>query len=410
MITPSAPFNGIPSAAPDPLFSVRQRVQADSNPQKVDLSIGVYQDDQGNTSNMSIVQTIHQRLLEHDNYVGYLPIDGLPDYLTQVQQLVFGHNSRILGEKRAVTVQSVGGTSALRYAADFLKRYLPKPIVYLSKPTWPNHRAIFKESGWEIKQYPYYDNQSNSLAFDDLCGTLEGLHPHTVILLHACCHNPTGIDPTPAQWRQICGFIQEKELVPLFDFAYQGLGQGLSEDALPIQMFSERNISFLVASSFSKNFGLYCRRAGALTIVGTGPEEAERIRSQLKTVIRANNSNCPYDGAGIVAAILSDPQAHDLWEQELAGMRERINSMRKQFVDLLTEQNCSRDLNYLRIQKGMFCYPNLTTKQVDYLAEQHSVYTLNDGRINVAGLLPSNIKYVADALTSAMNMDRSSNG
>ncbi|NLF24096.1 MAG: aspartate/tyrosine/aromatic aminotransferase [Deltaproteobacteria bacterium] len=391
-------FAAITAAPADPILGIRQKFLADANPRKVDLSVGVYQNEKGETPLLEVVREARQRLLTDDYQAGYLPIDGLPGYNQQVQKLLFGGDAQILEERRAVTIQSVGGTSALRYGADFLRRHYPQAKLFLSDPSWDNHRPIFERAGFEVGTYPYYEAHSGGLNFAGMLSALESMPEGSVVLLHTACHNPTGLDPHARQWQQLIELFKERRLIAFLDFAYQGFGRGLEEDAFAVRLFAEAGLCFLVASSFSKNFSLYRRRTGALTVAAADEEQAKRVLSQIKTDVRTNNSNPPVDGAAIVNLVLGDKELRSRWEGELAAMRARINQMRALLVEKLSQAGLGDRFGHIAGQTGMFSYSGLTPAQVERLEKDFGIYALSSGRICVAALNTKNLDYVTEAI------------
>lgn len=405
-----SPFAAITPAPADPILGLKQKFLADKNPDKVDLGAGVYQNDLGYTALMDVVkeaeQQINARKLAQagkpDNSADYLPIDGMKSYNSKVQALVFGSDCPAVTENRVVTLQSVGGTGALRNGADFLKRYFPNSTVFISDPTWANHRGIFERAGFKVDTYPYYAAESNSVAFDALLNKISSMPERSIVLLHACCHNPTGLDFSEKQWRELAGVFERSGHVPFVDFAYQGFAKGLEEDAFAVRLFAEQGLKFLVANSFSKSFSLYNRRVGGLSIVTGSAEEAANVLSQLKTDIRTNNSNPPRDGAEIVDLILSDPQLRPKWEAELESMRQRILSMRAQFVSALKDRGLGDRFDHLLGQNGMFSYSGLSKEIVHKLRDEQSIYMVDSGRICVASMTSRNLPVIADAIAKAL--------
>lgn len=392
-------FELLPLAPPDSILGLTEAFRADPNPNKINLSVGVYKDEQGNTPILDCVKLAERRLLESEKSKGYLSIEGHAEYAARVQELLFGAGSEILASKRAVTAQTPGGTGSLRVAADFLKKHFPLARVWTSAPTWANHPAIFKAAGQETEFYPYIDPAGRGLDFGKMLYALKQVPEGDIVLLHACCHNPSGIDPSPEQWREIAHVVHERGLLPLVDFAYQGFGDGLDQDAFGLRALAQPGRELLVCSSFSKNFGLYGERVGALTVVAADADAAQRALSQVRISIRTNYSNPPTHGAAIVAAVLSDPALRQQWEQELAAMRDRIHKMRRLFGSTMKQKAPQHDFSFLIDQKGMFSFSGLTNLQVDELRSKHSVYVVgNGGRINVAGMTEGNM----DALCSAI--------
>ncbi len=392
-------FETITTAPPDSILGLGEAFKKDPNPKKINLSVGVYKDAHGNTPVLASVKEAERRLLAGEQTKNYLSIEGLADYGRFVRELLFGGDHEIIASGRAVTAQTPGGTGSLRVAADFLKKQNPHAKVWLSKPTWANHAAIFQAAGFAVEYYPYIDAAGKSLDFPAMLQALQGISRRDIVLLHACCHNPTGIDPTPEEWKQIADALYEREALPLLDFAYQGFGDGLQEDARGLREFARPGKEFVVCSSFSKNFGLYSERVGALTLVATTPEAAEAALSHVRLAIRVNYSNPPQHGAAVVATVLGTPELRKQWEAELAEMRSRINRMRQLFVEKMRQKAPQHDYSFLSTQKGMFSFSGLTPMQVDELKTRHALYiVVSGGRINVAGMTEQNI----DQLTSAI--------
>ncbi len=395
-------FARVDLAPRDPILGLNEQFQADSNPSKVNLGVGVYTDENGKLPLLACVKEAENLLSESPKPRNYLPIDGIPAYDKAVQALVFGTGSEALQAGRVVTVQALGGTGGLKLGADFLKRLNPAARVLISDPSWENHRALFEAAGFDVGTYPYYDAANRGIAFDAMLAALNQAAAGTIVVLHACCHNPTGYDLTAAQWAQVIAALAARDLVPFLDMAYQGFGEGIAEDGAVIQQFVASGLSFFVSTSFSKSFSLYGERVGALSIVCTSKDEAARVLSQLKRVIRTNYSNPPTHGAQVVAMVLSTPALRAQWEQELASMRERIRSMRAALVDRLQAQGVKADLGFITRQKGMFSYSGLNAEQMETLRAQYGIYGVSTGRICVAALNSHNIDYVAKAMAAAM--------
>ena len=402
MPSPS-PFAEIPQAPPDPILGLTEAFQADTNPRKVNLGVGVYQDSAGRVPVLATVRQAEARWLAEEATKSYLPIDGAPAYNSAVQRLVLGEDSPAIAEGRAVTVQSLGGTGALKIGADFLKRFLPHSTVFLSAPSWENHRALFEGAGFHVEQYPYYDPATHALNFQGFLDALAGMPEGSIVVLHACCHNPTGVDPTVSQWRQVVDLLSRRALVPFLDFAYQGFGEGLEEDARPVRLFAEAGIPCLVANSFSKNFSLYRERVGALTLLARDRDEAKRALSQLKRVIRTNYSNPSSHGAQVVAIALTDPELRCAWEQEVAEMRSRIHRMRRLFAERLNGHGTGRDFAFIVDQRGMFSYSGLSAEEARRLRSDFGVYVVESGRICVAALNDANVDYVCEAIARVIS-------
>lgn len=395
-------FKKIEAAPADPILGLGEAFKADTREGKVNLGIGVYKDAQGQTPVVRAVKEAEKRLLETENTKNYLSIDGVAEYNGQTQKLLFGADSEIMASQRAKTAQSLGGTGALRVAAEFIKRQLGARNIWISSPTWPNHNAIFQSVGVNICDYRYYDKTSHGLDWDGLVEDLGRAQPGDVVLLHGCCHNPTGIDPTPEQWETLAGMAAEKGWLPLFDFAYQGFANGLEEDAYGLRAFARRNRELLVASSYSKNFGMYNERVGAFTLVADDAETADRAFSQVKTIIRTLYSNPASHGGSSVALVLKDEELKAQWVAELDEMRGRIKAMRKKFVDLLKEKGANQDFDFIIRQNGMFSFSGLTPEQVDRLRDEFAIYAVRSGRINVAGITEDNIDYLCESIVKVL--------
>ena len=386
----------------DPILGLNEQFQADANPAKVNLGVGVYTDENGKLPLLACVKEAENLLAETPKPRGYLPIDGIPAYDQAVQSLVFGAGSALLEAGRVVTAQALGGTGGLKLGADFLKRLRPDARVLISDPSWENHRALFEAAGFDVGTYPYYDAQQRGIAFDATLAALAQAAPGTVVVLHACCHNPTGYDLDAAQWQQLIDVVKSRGLVPFLDMAYQGFGEGIAEDGAVIQQFVASAMDFFVATSFSKSFSLYGERVGALSIVCASREEAARVQSQIKRVIRTNYSNPPTHGAQVVAMVLNTPALRAQWEQELTTMRERIRTMRTALVERLKAHGVAADLSFITRQKGMFSYSGLNAAQMTRLREEYGIYGVSSGRICVAALNGHNVDYVAQAMAAVM--------
>jgi aromatic-amino-acid transaminase len=394
-------FSAIDMAPRDPILGITEAFNADTNPAKINLGVGVYYDDNGKVPLLQCVQKAEAKLMEQPAPRTYLPIEGLAAYDKAVQELVFGADSAIIQEKRAITVQALGGTGALKLGADFLKRFAPDSDVYISDPSWENHRALFEGAGFAVHNYTYYDAATHGVNFEGMLASLKSMPRGAIVVLHACCHNPTGADLTQEQWGQVIEAVVANGLVPFLDMAYQGFGAGIAEDGAVVRRFADTGVPLLVSNSFSKSFSLYGERAGALSIVATSGEEAARVLSQLKRVIRTNYSNPPTHTAKVVAMVLSTPELRQLWEEELAGMRVRIKEMRNLMVEKLKEKAPGHDFEFVREQVGMFSYSGLTKEQVAKLREQ-SIYAVDTGRICVAALNSTNLDRVVDAVAKVL--------
>lgn len=395
-------FETFTPAPPDAILGLTEAFKKDPNPKKVNLGVGVYKDAQGRTPVLASVKRAEERILQSENTKNYLGIEGAPEYAAAVQELLFGAGHEVLTSRRAVTAQAPGGTGALRVAADFIARMFPGKRVWLSDPTWPNHPSVFKAAGLEVGVYPYFDAAANGVKFDAMLAAIKAMPAGDVLLLHGCCHNPTGADLTVAQWQQVADAVAERKLLPLVDFAYQGFGDGLEEDAAGMQAICRPGQEVLIASSFSKNFGLYNERIGALTLVANTPAAAELALGHVKLAIRANYSNPPAHGAAIVTTILRDPALRAQWEQEVAEMRDRINQMRHLFVETLNEKGVKQDFSFIANQRGMFSFSGLTPDHVKALREQFGVYIVGSGRISVAGMTAGNMDYLCEAIAAVL--------
>lgn len=398
----SSLFDRVELAPKDPILGITEAYVADTNPNKVNLGVGVYNDDNGKLPLLACVKAAEEEMVKAPAARGYLPIDGLAAYDNVVRDLVFGADSEIVKSKRGVTVQGLGGTGGLRIGGDFLKRINPDAELWISDPSWENHRAVFESAGFVVKTHPYYDAATKGVNFPAMLAALQGAKAGTVVVLHACCHNPTGYDISLDQWSQVIETVRANELVPFLDLAYQGFAEGIKEDGEVVRLFAATPGPLLVASSFSKSFSLYGERVGALSVVGKDTEEAARILSQLKRIVRTNYSNPPTHGGKIVAAVLANPELRKLWETELTEMRERIKAMRKLLVKSIHERVPGSDFNFIERQRGMFSYSGITRPQVERLRNEYSIYLIETGRICVAALNTKNIGYVADAIAKVI--------
>jgi len=398
----SSIFAAVEMAPRDPILGLNEAFNADTRTTKVNLGVGVYFDDNGKIPLLGAVKIAEKARLETMPPRGYQPIEGLVAYNQAVQTLLFGKESPLLAEGRVVTVEALGGTGALKVGADFLKRLLPGATVYISDPSWENHRALFESAGFPVDVYPYYDAATRGVNFEGMKAKLNALPAGSIIVLHACCHNPTGADLTEAQWRETIDAIRARGLIPFIDMAYQGFADGIAEDALALNLFAASGLQFFVSSSFSKSFSLYGERVGALSVVTSGKDEAARVLSQVKRVIRTNYSNPPIHGGAVVAAVLSNPELRQMWEDELAGMRERIRAMRVSLVDKLKAKGVAQDFSFVVKQRGMFSYTGLTAEQVERMKSEFGIYAVSTGRICLAALNTKNIDYVADAIAAVL--------
>ena len=391
-------FAAVEMAPRDPILGLTEAFNADARATKVNLGVGVYYDDNGKLPLLAAVKAAEEARLKTQPPRGYQPIEGNAAYNQAVQNLLFGAGSDLATNGSVVTVQALGGTGALKVGADYLKRLLPQATVYISDPSWENHRALFEAAGFPVDTYPYYDPATRGVNFDGMKAKLASLPAGSIIILHACCHNPTGADLTDAQWQEVVAVCKEKGLVPFLDMAYQGFADGIDPDAVAIRAFTASGLQFFVSSSFSKSFSLYGERVGALSIITASKEEAGRVLSQVKRVIRTNYSNPPIHGAAVVAAVLGSAELRQMWEDELAGMRDRIRAMRTGLVDALKAQGVSQDFSFVVKQRGMFSYTGLTAAQVERLKTEFGIYAVSTGRICLAALNTRNLPAVAEAI------------
>jgi aromatic-amino-acid transaminase len=395
-------FSAVEMAPRDPILGLNEQFNADTNPNKVNLGVGVYFDENGKLPLLQCVQAAEKAMMEAPKPRGYLPIDGLAAYDAGVKSLVFGADSEPVKSGRVATVQAIGGTGGLKVGADFLKRLNPRALVLISDPSWENHRALFTEAGFTVDTYPYYDAAKRGVDFDGMLAALNGAAPGTVVVLHACCHNPTGYDITAEQWDQVVTAVKAKNLTAFLDMAYQGFAHGLTQDGAAVQKFVAAGLNFLVSTSFSKSFSLYGERVGALSVLCLSKEEADRVLSQLKIMIRTNYSNPPTHGGAVVAAVLGSPELRALWEKELAAMRERIKQMRTLLVDKLKAAGVKQDMSFITQQIGMFSYSGLTKEQMVRLRNEFGVYGTDTGRMCVAALNSKNIDYVCASIAKVL--------
>lgn len=395
-------FSAVEMAPRDPILGLNEQFNADTNPNKVNLGVGVYFDDNGKLPLLQCVQAAEKTMMEKPTARGYLPIDGIAAYDAAVKSLVFGADSEPVKSGRVATVQGIGGTGGLKIGADFLKKLNPKAKVLISDPSWENHRALFSSAGFEVETYRYYDAATRGIDFAGMLADISAAPAGTIILLHACCHNPTGYDITAAQWDQVIAAIKAKNLVTFLDMAYQGFGHGIQEDGAVIGKFVAAGLDFFVSTSFSKSFSLYGERVGALSVLCQSKEEADRVLSQLKIVIRTNYSNPPTHGGAVVAAVLNNPELRALWEKELGEMRVRIKAMRQKLVDGLKAAGVKQDMSFITSQIGMFSYSGLSKDQMVRLRSEFGVYGTDTGRMCVAALNSKNIDYVCQAIAKVM--------
>ncbi|MDB5851348.1 MAG: aromatic amino acid aminotransferase [Rhodoferax sp.] len=395
-------FTAVEMAPRDPILGLNEQFAADPNPAKVNLGVGVYYDDNGKLPLLECVQSAERTMMESPKARGYLPIDGIAAYDTAVKNLVFGADSEPVREGRVATVQAIGGTGGLKIGADFLKQLNPNAKVLISDPSWENHRALFTNAGFKVESYAYYDAAARGVNFEGMLADLNAAPEGTVVVLHACCHNPTGYDITPEQWDGVIEAVKSRKLVPFLDMAYQGFGQGLAEDGAVVGKFVAAGLSFFVSTSFSKSFSLYGERVGALSVLCESREEAGRVLSQLKIAIRTNYSNPPIHGGTVVAAVLNTPDLRALWEKELGDMRLRIKQMRLALVEKLKAAGVQADMSFIITQVGMFSYSGLTKDQMVRLRNEFGVYGTDTGRMCVAALNSKNIDYVCASIAKVV--------
>lgn len=394
----SSPFASVELAPRDPILGLNEQFNADRNPAKVNLGVGVYFDEAGKLPLLQCVRRAEAQMAAAPKPRGYLPIDGIAEYDRSVQALVFGAESSAVQSGRIATVQALGGTGGLKLGADFLKRLQSNATVLISDPSWENHRALFESAGFVVRSHPYYDAKQGGIDFDGMLHALRAADAGTVVVLHACCHNPTGYDLTPEQWQRVVEVVAERGLMPFLDMAYQGFGHGIAQDGAAVRLFVAAGIDLLVSTSFSKSFSLYGERVGALSVVCASPDEAKRVLSQLKRVIRTNYSNPPIHGAQVVSTVLSNPELRALWEAELAGMRERIRNMRLELRSRLEAALPGRNFEFITQQQGMFSYSGLNAAQMQRLRQDFGIYGVDSGRICVAALNLGNIAAVVSAI------------
>ena len=398
----SSIFAAVEMAPRDPILGLNEAFNADARGNKVNLGVGVYCDDNGKIPLLVAVRAAEKTRLEAMPARGYQPIEGPASYNQAVQNLLFGNESPLLKDGRVVTIEALGGTGALKVGADYLRRLLPEAAVYISDPSWENHRAVFESAGFRVENYPYYDAATRGVNFAGMQSCLQALPAGSIVVLHACCHNPTGADLSEAQWKEVVGTVRARGLVAFIDMAYQGFADGIEPDALALKLFADSGLQFFVSSSFSKSFSLYGERVGALSIVTASKEESVRVLSQVKRIVRTNYSNPPTHGGAVVAAVLASPELRKTWEDELAGMRDRIRAMRTGLVEKLKARGVSQDFSFVAQQRGMFSYTGLTSDQVERLKTEFGIYAVSTGRICLAALNTKNLDYVADAIAAVI--------
>jgi len=391
-------FQHVDAYPGDPILTLNEDFQKDPRQGKINLSIGIYFDEEGRLPVMQAVRQAESSLLATIGPKPYLPMTGLPAYREAVQHLLFGAQHEAVLSGRIATIQTLGGSGALKVGGDFLKRYFPQSQVWVSDPTWDNHRAMFEGAGFQVNTYPYYDATTGGLKFDAMLSAIDALPAQSIVLLHACCHNPTGVDLSEAQWRQLTAVLKARRLLPFLDIAYQGFGDGIDEDAVALRILAEAGVSFLVANSFSKSFSMYGERVGGLSVVCPDKAQAQLVTGQLMSAVRRNYSSPPTHGAVIVSRVLQTPELRQLWADELTEMRQRIKLMRQRLYDGVVARLPGRDVSYFINQRGMFSYTGLSAAQADVLRETHGVYVLRSGRMCAAGLNANNVDRVAEAI------------
>jgi aromatic-amino-acid transaminase len=395
-------FQHLEPYAGDPILSLNEAFQADPRPGKINLSIGIYFDDAGRIPVLDCVRQAEAQMLADSAPKSYLPIEGAAAARSAVQKLLFGADHEAVTSGRVATLQTVGSSGGLKVGADFLKRWFPDSALWVSDPTWDNHRAMFEGAGVTVHTYPYYDAATGGLRFDAMLQTLQGLPARSIVLLHACCHNPTGVDLTRAQWEALIPVLRERQLLPYLDLAYQGYGDGIEEDAFAVRALASAGLPFFVANSFSKSMSVYGERAGALSVVCADAGQAERVLGQMKATVRRNYSSPAIHAAGIISRVLTDPALRASWESDVAAMRERILAMRRSLHGVLSARLPERDFNYFLTQRGMFSYTGLSPAQVDRLREEFGVYLVRSGRMCVAGLNTGNVERTAQAMAAVL--------
>ncbi|MFC3853314.1 aromatic amino acid transaminase [Salinispirillum marinum] len=395
-------FERVSVAPADPILGLNEAFKAETRPEKINLGVGVFKDAGGNTPILETVKEAERRLLNSENSKSYSSIEGAAEYALAVQKLLLGATSPLIASGRVKTAQAPGGTGALRIAAELMTRQLGVTTVWISEPTWGNHNSVFAAAGLTIKTYRYFDAETKGLDIDGMLADLGQVQPGDAVLLHGCCHNPTGVDPTIAQWGQITQVLKQQQALPFLDFAYQGFGEGVEEDAAGLRLLVEQIPEVIIASSFSKNFGLYNERVGAITVVAATADEAAAVLSQVKVLIRAIYSNPPFHGAAVVSTILQDPELTARWHQEVAAMRSRILDLRQAFVDGLKAQGVSQDFSFIAQQKGMFSFSGLNKEQVQRLRDEYAIYMVGSGRMNVAGMSTERMEYLCKAIAAVL--------
>ncbi|HXK17905.1 MAG TPA: amino acid aminotransferase [Polyangiaceae bacterium] len=398
----SSPFTEIPLAAADPILGLTETFQGDQNPKKVNLGVGVYQDGSGKVPVLSVVREAEQLWFAKEDSKAYLPIDGVPAYRKAVQELLLGRDAEPALAARTVTAQALGGTGALKLGADFLRRFLPGSDVYISSPSWENHRALFESAGFSVKDYAYYSAERHGLDFAAMRASLASMPAKSIVLLHACCHNPTGVDLSLAEWNEVVALVRERGLLPFIDFAYQGFGDGIEADAAAVRAFTSAGLPCVISSSFSKSFSLYRERVGAISFVTADADEAKRVTSQLKRTIRTNYSSPSSHGGQVVALVLGSAELRQKWETELTEMRTRIQTMRSLFVQRLKARGIARDFSFIEQQRGMFSYSGLELDKVRRLRSEFGIYIVDSGRVCLAAMNEHNLGYITDSISKVL--------
>lgn len=395
-------FQHVEAYPGDPILSLNEAFGKDPRTNKINLSIGIYFDDAGKIPMLPSVRAAEHKVVADAGARPYLPMEGAANFRTAVQELLFGADSAAVKAGRVVTIQAVGSSGGLKVGGDFIKRYFPTSTMLVSDPTWDNHKAVFEGCGLTVKTYPYYDAATGGLRFDAMIEALKAAEKKSIILLHACCHNPTGVDLTQEQWQQLVPVLKERELIAFLDLAYQGYGDGIVEDAYAVRLLADQGLSFFVANSFSKSMSLYGERCGALSVVCPDAAQAVNVLGQMKATIRRNYSNPPLHGGQLVARVLSDPELRPMWESEVVAMRDRIQLMRRKLHDVLAAKLPGRDFSYFLTQRGMFSYTGLTAEQCDRLKEEFGVYLVRSGRMCIAGLNTGNVEATANAIAAVL--------
>lgn len=399
-------FSNIPAAAPDPILGVAEAFRADPNPNKVNLGVGVYQDNEGRTPILEAIKQATQSWISREDTKSYLTIDGVAAYNSATQELLFGKDSDVLQSKRAMTMQSIGGTGALRLGAEIIKQFFPGSAIYVSDPSWENHRMLFQGSGLTVGSYPYYDPKTHGLKTDEMLSALRALPENSAVLLHACCHNPTGVDIDLQTWEAVAEICAKHKLIPFIDSAYQGFAEGLNSDARAVRLFADKGLTFIVTTSYAKSFSMYRERCGALTVVTGSAQEASNLLSQMKRIVRTIYSSPASFGAQLVATVLTTPELRSIWERELEEMRLRILAMRRAFTNTLREMIPDRDFSFIEKQRGMFSYSGLSKEVVQTLRERFHIHALDSGRICVAAMNTRNIEYICQSIATILKEQR----